>query len=201
MFLARESISGREAALCNPIHFLWDVVDTLPLLKNLPMTCLVDCTWDEVIYQGSFTAFVFFFVKSVFSVPQVSEVEAKRLEKVGILISRCSKCGSCIDTMDHHCYLICNCVGRRNRHSFLLCLLSAVLNLSFLLWWCGRWAFNSHCTVTLLGLVLVIGFLSFMTVLLAFQLLLFRRGETTIAFLKRTAGLPTVRRALSLVKG
>lgn len=199
MFVARESISGREAALCNPVHFLWDVVDALPSFGKLDLACLVDCTWDETVYQSLLAAFLFFFVRSVFSVPQVSQEEANRLEKMGSIISRCSKCGSCIEHMDHHCYLICNCVGRRNRRSFILCLCFAVLNLSFLLWWCGQWAVYSNSTITLIGLVLVIGFFGFMAALLVFQVLLLCKGETTISFLKRSAGLSAIRRLCLLV--
>lgn len=179
MFLARPSMGRREVWECNPLYFAWNVADSLPSLASLRVWDLFMCTWDEVMYLTTFGSFLVTYLICVFSVPQV-HVSSQNAE-----CSFCRKCGSSVLGMDHHCYLIGNCVGRLNRTLFTACLFLGVCNLWFLLWWCGKWAFVEGGPVTLLGLLLCIVFSAVVAALLGFQGFLRATGDTTLSFLKR----------------
>lgn len=212
LFLARPDITGRtDVATCNPLYFIWDVVDALPSLPRLAvLRRLVNCTWDEVVFHVLFTGFAITYAKCVFSVPQVSvsapppkpptgapsharsseQVTGKdttdSLEAGEVRVSRCRKCAASVRGMDHHCYMIGNCVGEVNRPLFITCLRWGVVELSYLFWRCAHWAWTEGGLVLHAGLVLTTVFDLFLLVLLLFQEVLHHRGYTTLRFLKET---------------
>lgn len=51
----------------------------------------------------------------------------------------CAECGRCVLEFDHHCFYIGNCVGARNRNSFVLFLIFSFL--SVLVWEPFNWQF------------------------------------------------------------
>ncbi|CAD2219715.1 zinc-finger multi-pass transmembrane protein [Angomonas deanei] len=185
MFLARTELTGRHYKKCNIAAEIWDLVDQLPNVKGISSDVL-DCSLEETLYLVFLGFFIVLYAMSVTSVPQIDTKDSDNSKTESI--SFCSKCCANVDTMDHHCYLICNCVGKKNRGLFLCCLLAGTVNLSYLLYLCGAWAFRSNDCITVIGLLLVVLFLGLLAALLAFQLLLIRNKETTIGFMKKNKG-------------
>ncbi|KAG5478122.1 hypothetical protein LSCM4_05522 [Leishmania orientalis] len=184
MFVARANTGGNaDARACNPLFFAWDVVDHLPYLRGMQWPLLVQCGSSDAAYLVLVGLFAFFYASCVFSVPQVTTLGATA--EGHSVISYCRRCGTHVHQMDHHCYFIGNCVGGRNKRLFVCCLVTGVANLSYLLYEYALWALAQSDAVTHAGATLVIVFDVYLVGLLAFQLLLLRRGWTTREFLRR----------------
>ncbi|AYU79321.1 zinc-finger multi-pass transmembrane protein [Leishmania donovani] len=184
MFVARTKTGGNaDARACNPLFFVWDLVDHLPYLRGVQLSLLVQCHSSDVAYLVLVGLFALFYASCVFSVPQVISRSASAEGHDGI--SYCRRCGSHIKQMDHHCYFIGNCVGDRNRRLFLCCLVTGVANLSYLLYKYALWTLAHGDAITNFGAILVFVFDVFLTALLGFQMFVLRRGWTTREFLRR----------------
>ncbi|KAK7198932.1 zinc-finger multi-pass transmembrane protein [Novymonas esmeraldas] len=178
MFVARTKTGGStDIRTCNPAFSVWDMVDNLPDVRGVQLTLLSRCRPSDVAYLVLVSLFAFFYASCVFSVPQMADGRADA--------AYCRRCGAHIHRMDHHCYFIGNCVGESNRRLFLCCLVTGVVNLSYLLYMYALWVFVHGDALTNLGALLVILFDAFLLGLLAFQLLLSRRGWTTREFVRR----------------
>lgn len=183
MFVARVAAGGvSDVGACNPAFFAWEVVDALPWVRSVPVRSLFQCRPSDLVYLGSVAVFAVLYASCVFSVPQLSRRAPPDAEKA--VVSHCRRCDADIYAMDHHCYFICNCVGKRNKRLFLLCLVSGVVNLSYLLYNYLVWVMTKGDAVTNVGALLVVMFDGFLVALLGFQLLLWRRGWSTRDFLK-----------------
>lgn len=189
-FASRRTIkAGRPdvtAAQCNPLYVVWDLVDCLPFeLARLRPRYAIDCAWNDLVFLSLFSGFAATYLMAVFSVPQVPAPDAAApLTGTAPVASYCCKCAAHVEGMCHHCHLVGNCVGVRNRALYITCLVLGVGNLAFLLHWCGSWAFWQQAVTIHLGLMLVLMALTLLSLLLAFQLLLLARGVTTIEVLK-----------------
>lgn len=179
---------------CNALYLVWRAVDSLrwwpwpwpwSSLSSSSLVRAVACSreeWLHNLFLGVFSALYYY---CVLSVPQVAESEAKAKAKAKAeVVSFCSRCGANIAGMDHHCYLINNCVSRRNRRAFLCCLACGVLNYAHLLRCRLRWALAQPRRSVHAGLALVVAFEVFLSVLLCLHMLLWWRGATTLEVLK-----------------
>lgn len=187
MFVARTHAGGvNDVHACNPLSFVWDVVDGLPWVANARVGRLLQCQPCDIAYLTSVIAFAVLYVSCVFSVPQLSHraPAGAGVSREAESVSHCRKCDADVLQMDHHCYFICNCVGVRNRRLFVACLFSGVLNLSFLLYHYLVWVLTEGDALTNFGALLVLVFDAFLAALLCFQVLLWRRGWSTKDFLK-----------------
>ncbi|CAM42410.1 zinc-finger multi-pass transmembrane protein [Leishmania braziliensis MHOM/BR/75/M2904] len=184
MFVVRTQTDGNaDVRACNPLFFVWDLIDHLPYLRGMQLSLLVQCCSSDVTYLVLVGLFAFFYASCVFSVPQATPGSAAAEGQD--VISYCRRCGTHVHQMDHHCYFIGNCVGERNRRLFLCCLVAGVANLSYLLYKYALWVFAHGDAVTNVGAILVMVFDVFLAGLLGFQVLVLRRGWTTREFLRR----------------
>lgn len=185
--------SVTTAAACNPLYVLWNLADTLSVGFSAlhPSTDLFSCTWNDVTFLVLFSGFAATYLMMVFSVPQVTKAEAHSSQhrgsaKQAVEVSYCRKCASHVKGKCHHCYLIGNCVGHKNKWTFLTCLWFGVGNLSVLLYRCGEWAFYQSSRTIHLGLVFALVALIFLSALLSFQLMLCWRGVNSLAVWKHS---------------
>jgi len=100
--------------------------------------------------------------------------------------SHCGVCNACIDTMDHHCPWVCNCIARRNYKYFLQFLISLTIHMLIILGLCLTLVvFNkedlTHIPIIIsLFLIVVVGILIIpIGGLTSFHIVLVTRGRTT----------------------
>lgn len=100
--------------------------------------------------------------------------------------SHCSVCGNCIETFDHHCPWINNCIGQGNYRHFFFFLLSLCVHMITIFCWCiiyllhHRERLKETNSVVALTLVIIIFFLCLPIVgLTIFHMLLISKNRTT----------------------
>ncbi|PAA53144.1 hypothetical protein BOX15_Mlig014833g3 [Macrostomum lignano] len=100
--------------------------------------------------------------------------------------SHCSACDQCIDTFDHHCPWVNNCIGRRNYRAFFFFLVSLTLHIAGVLVACvyhivmNRERLNQAEPIVSIVIIVVAGLLFVpVTGLTGFHFFLVSRGLTT----------------------
>eukprot|EP00760_Papus_ankaliazontas_P038740 PhM_4_TR9269/c0_g1_i1/m.28449/K20029/ZDHHC3_7_25; palmitoyltransferase ZDHHC3/7/25 len=97
----------------------------------------------------------------------------------------CGKCGECVEGLDHHCVIVANCIGRRNRRYFVQTLVYTVVMSCVLLVQCGEWAIKE--TYRFPALVVTIVFLLGSLGLLLWQMVMLATGVGHVDALKLCA--------------
>lgn len=187
MFVARQVADPKlNPRACNLAYFIWDTVDALPIFSRAPLMLLLKCSYRDTSYLLFVSSFFFFYIQCVFSVPQINAAQiTSHAPEMRKKVHFCRKCGAYTYLMDHHCYFICNCVGEKNMTLFICCLLTGILNMSYLLLYYGKWAFSSGDLLITAGAVLVMMFNLFLVALLSFHVWLRRSGNSTVDWLHR----------------
>lgn len=100
--------------------------------------------------------------------------------------SHCSVCGNCIETFDHHCPWINNCIGQGNYRHFFFFLLCLSVHMITIFTWCVLYILSHKErlketeSLIALALIIVIFFLSWPIVgLTIFHIMLVAKNRTT----------------------
>jgi len=100
--------------------------------------------------------------------------------------SHCGVCNACIDTMDHHCPWVCNCIGRRNYKYFLQFLISLTVHMLIILGLCITLVMLNKEELTHIPIIISMFLIVLVGILLipiggltGFHLVLVSRGRTT----------------------
>lgn len=100
--------------------------------------------------------------------------------------SHCSVCDNCIETFDHHCPWVNNCIGRRNYRHFFFFLIFLTIHMITIFIWCLMLVLNNKNKMHETPVVVAISLMVFISVvfipifgLTVFHIILVARGRTT----------------------
>jgi palmitoyltransferase len=100
--------------------------------------------------------------------------------------SHCGVCNACIDTMDHHCPWVCNCIARRNYKYFLQFLVSLTIHMCIILGLAVTLVLHNKENLTHIPVICSFVLIVIVSVLIlpiggltVFHLVLVSRGRTT----------------------
>ncbi|ORC88877.1 putative zinc-finger multi-pass transmembrane protein [Trypanosoma theileri] len=167
----------KDMDCCNLPVCVWRWFDRLIWRKeDFSWNLLFKCSLDEMFYLSLWLTHAVLYFCCALSNPHVKEKTSRS--------SFCRRCDAHVDGMDHHCMLIGNCIGSSNRRIFLCLLGISFLNMLFLLFMRGNWAYREGNIPTLVGLLVVVFVAIVSFSLLIFQLCLIWKGKTTRSFWK-----------------
>lgn len=153
------------------------------------------CRKEDVLFLILCGTFFFLYVGLVRSYPAtklgkgeevVSIAKASSIERN---VSFCRYCEADVVEMDHHCFLVDNCIGHHNRARFLSLLGVSVLELSFFVGVCSPYCFSDRPSLLCLcGILLASAALIFVMFFFLFHLFLWKKKVTTKTFVRNIYG-------------
>lgn len=142
----------------------------------------VSCRTEDLVFLSLWFMLLAMYIRVVCS----SSCSTNMTETPRARFSFCRYCQVHIEEMDHHCFFLSNCIGAKNKKSFLLLLLLSASELFFFNYWCFPLLFSGkpvHALV-FLGLLGSFGAGVVVTILLVFHCFLWKNKKTTKDFIR-----------------
>lgn len=177
--VAHSSWNG-ESFQCSPVDCILDLIIYSCFGQHVfpfQWRSCISCRSEDVTFLVLWLTFLFMYIKMVCS--SVSLVDSSRREH--LTVSFCRHCQVDVDGMDHHCFMLCNCIGARNRKGFLGLLCVATVEVMFFNYWSFPLLVSTGEINILLfiGLLFAVGAATALTSLLVFHVVLWKTKRTT----------------------
>lgn len=152
----------------------------------------LECRKEDVLYLILWISFLVVYLRVVWSDPSSKHKGKKRKDSSSDSLSKevkasfCRYCKRHVIEMDHHCFLVDNCIGHNNRVLFLVLLGISVLQLSFFVGICAPYCFSGYpVLLSVFGIFLAGAALLFLSCFLFFHLILWKKKLTTKSCIRK----------------